>query len=50
MSNPSPVAPKDFDFMIGDWAVAQLWLFWVAPIVGGLLGAVTYRFIGSEES
>lgn len=33
----------------GDWALAQLWLFWVAPIIGGILGAVIYRFIGSEE-
>ena len=35
---------------VGDWAVSQLWLFWVAPIIGGILGAVVYRFIGSEES
>ena len=34
---------------VGDWAVAQLWLFWVAPIVGALLGAVIYRFLGSSE-
>ena len=34
----------------GDWAIAQLWLFWVAPIIGGILGAVIYRFIGSEKS
>ncbi|MDW3144503.1 aquaporin Z, partial [Vibrio sp. 2094] len=27
---------------VGDWAVSQLWLFWVAPIVGGVLGAVIY--------
>ena len=33
----------------GGWAIAQLWLFWIAPIVGGILGAVIYRFIGSEE-
>lgn len=33
----------------GGWALSQLWLFWVAPIVGGILGAVVYRFIGSEE-
>jgi aquaporin Z len=35
---------------VGDWATAQLWLFWVAPIVGGVLGAGIYRFIGSEKS
>ena len=34
---------------VGDWAVTQLWLFWVAPIFGGMLGAVVYRFLGSEE-
>ncbi len=31
------------------WALQQLWLFWVAPLVGGLLGAVVYRFIGSSK-
>ena len=35
---------------VGDWAISQLWLFWVAPIIGGVLGAVIYRFIGSEKS
>jgi len=34
---------------VGGWAVEQLWLFWVAPIVGALLGAVIYRVIGSER-
>lgn len=33
----------------GDWAVAQLWLFWVAPIAGALLAGVVYRWLGSEE-
>jgi aquaporin Z len=33
----------------GGWALAQLWLFWVAPIAGAALGAAVYRFIGSEE-
>jgi len=33
----------------GDWALAQLWLFWVAPILGGVLGAIFYRFIGSKN-
>lgn len=33
----------------GSWAVEQLWLFWVAPIVGGIIGALIYRVIGSDE-
>ncbi len=32
---------------VGDWAVSQLWLFWLAPIVGALLGAVVYRYLGA---
>src|SRR5512138_3271422 len=32
---------------VGGWAVAQLWLFWVAPIAGAVLGAAIYRFIGT---
>ena len=34
---------------VGGWATAQLWLFWVAPLVGGAIGAVIYRFIGKSE-
>lgn len=34
---------------VGDWAVGQLWLFWVAPIIGALLGAIVYKFIGKKE-
>jgi aquaporin Z len=33
----------------GGWATSQLWLFWVAPIVGGVIGAMVYRFIGSDK-
>ena len=34
---------------VGDWAIAQLWLFWVAPILGSVLGAILYRFLGSPD-
>jgi len=33
----------------GGWAVGQLWLFWVAPIIGAILGAVVYRVIGGAK-
>lgn len=33
---------------VGGWALAQLWLFWVAPLIGGALGGVIYRWIGRE--
>ena len=33
----------------GSWALQQLWLFWVAPIVGAALGALAYRFFGAED-
>ncbi len=34
---------------LGAWATGQCWPFWVAPIVGAVLGALAYRFISSEE-
>lgn len=33
----------------GGWALQQLWLFWIAPIVGGILGAIIYNFFGSSK-
>ena len=33
---------------VGGWAVHQLWLFWVAPLVGGILGGAIYRFLFGE--
>jgi len=33
----------------GGWAISQLWLFWVAPIAGGVLGALVYKFIGGQR-
>ncbi|NTU42473.1 MAG: aquaporin Z [Nitrospirales bacterium] len=45
----NPARSTGVAVFVGDWAVAQLWLFWLAPIVGGMLGAAIYRFIGGEE-
>ncbi|HWH77181.1 MAG TPA: aquaporin Z, partial [Candidatus Binatus sp.] len=45
----NPARSTGVGVFVGDWALAQLWLFWVAPIAGGLLGAAIYRFIGRAE-
>jgi len=45
----NPARSTGVALFVGDWAVAQLWLFWVAPIIGGAIGALIYRFIGSAE-
>lgn len=34
----------------GDWAISQLWLFWLAPIVGAVLAGVVYRWFESESN
>ena len=34
---------------VGDWALSQLWLFWVAPLIGAVLAGVIYRWVGGEE-
>jgi aquaporin Z len=45
----NPARSTAVALFVGDWAVSQLWLFWVAPIAGAMLGALVYRFIGSED-
>lgn len=45
----NPARSTGVAVFVGDWATAQLWLFWVAPIFGGLLGAAIYRYIGSSS-
>ncbi len=36
--------------LVGGWAVEQLWLFWVAPILGGALGGIVYKALGADVS
>ncbi|HEY3656368.1 MAG TPA: aquaporin Z [Steroidobacteraceae bacterium] len=35
---------------VGGWALQQLWLFWVAPLIGGALGGVLYRWLSEEPA
>ena len=45
----NPARSTGVAVFVGDWAIAQLWLFWVAPIVGAVLGALAYRVIGEGD-
>jgi aquaporin Z len=35
---------------VGGWALQQLWLFWVAPLIGGVIGGVVYRWLSDEPT
>ncbi|MBS1208497.1 MAG: aquaporin [Proteobacteria bacterium] len=46
----NPARSTGVALFAGGWAIEQLWLFWIAPIAGAVLGALIYRFIGSEKA
>jgi aquaporin Z len=45
----NPARSTGVALFVGGWAVEQLWLFWLAPIVGAVLGAMAYRAVGSSD-
>jgi len=45
----NPARSTSQAIFVGGWAIEQLWLFWVAPIVGALLAGIVYKFISPEE-
>jgi aquaporin Z len=46
----NPARSTGVALFVGGWAMEQLWLFWLAPIAGGVLGALWYRCFLDEES
>jgi len=46
----NPARSTGVAVFVGDWALGQLWLFWLAPIVGAVFGALAYRFIGGDSN
>ncbi|QRM55985.1 aquaporin Z [Sinorhizobium sp. BG8] len=42
----NPARSTGVALFVGDWALGQLWLFWLAPIVGGALGGVAWKAVG----
>ena len=45
----NPARSTGVAFFAGGVAISQLWLFWVAPLVGGVLGGLTYRVLNSDK-
>lgn len=45
----NPARSTGVALYVGGWALFQLWLFWLAPIIGGIFGGIVYRYIGKEE-
>jgi len=46
----NPARSTGVAIFAGGWAVSQLWLFWVAPIIGAAIGALIYRYLSAEEA
>ena len=44
----NPARSTGVALFAGGWAIQQLWLFWVAPIIGALLGGTLYRWLGNS--
>jgi aquaporin Z len=45
----NPARSTGVALFAGSGAISQLWLFWLAPLLGGALGGVTYRWLGDER-
>jgi aquaporin Z len=45
----NPARSTGVAVFVGDWAVSQLWLFWVAPIIGAILAGIFYRWFEKDE-
>ncbi len=43
----NPARSTGVALFVGGWATSQLWLFWVAPIIGGAVGGILYRWLGN---
>ncbi len=46
----NPARSTGVAIFAGGWALSQLWLFWVAPIVGAAIGASVYKYLASSDS
>lgn len=45
----NPARSTSQALFVGDWATGQLWLFWVAPIVGAILAGIVYKYLAPNK-
>lgn len=45
----NPARSTSQALFVGGWAISQLWLFWLAPIIGAALAGIAYRFLAEER-
>ena len=45
----NPARSTSQAIFVGDWALSQLWLFWLAPIIGAILAGLVYKYISPES-
>ena len=46
----NPARSTSQALFVGDWALSQLWLFWLAPIVGAIIAGLIYKYLSPEEN
>ncbi|MDW5287571.1 aquaporin Z [Formosa sp. PL04] len=46
----NPARSTSQALFVGDWALGQLWLFWVAPIIGAVIAGVVYKYLAPEKA
>ncbi len=45
----NPARSTSQAIFVGDWAMGQLWLFWIAPIIGAILAGIVYKYLSPED-
>ncbi len=46
----NPARSTSQAIFVGDWALGQLWLFWIAPIIGAIIAGIVYKTVFTEKS
>ena len=45
----NPARSTGVALFLGSWAIGQLWMFWLVPLLGGIAGGLVYRYLGAAD-